>query len=277
MSEIQSRFVMVEGMRTHYLEAGKGPVVVLLHSGEFGGCAELSWEFNLQALSQHFHVLAPDWLGFGQSAKLFSFEDMWMMRVQHIASFLRTLCVERAHFIGNSMAGGVLLTVASMAEPLWPLNRIIIVSGGGDAPDNEARKTLNTYDGTLKHMRQIVKTMFANPEIYDNEAYIERRFQLSQEPGAWQCTAAARFKSPWGGEKIKRRPENYRQIKVPTLIIAGRRDSLREPGYPEALQNDIPGSELIVFPEAGHCSQIDEPEKFNRAAIEFLTRAGSIR
>jgi 2-hydroxymuconate-semialdehyde hydrolase len=277
MSEIQSRFVMVEGMRTHYLEAGEGQVVVLLHSGEFGGCAELSWEFNIKALSQHFRVLAPDWLGFGQSAKLFSFEDMWMMRVHHIASFLRTLCVERAHFIGNSMAGGVLLTVASMAEPLWPLSRIIVVSGGGNAPDNEARKTLNTYDGTLEHMRRIVKAMFVNPEIYNNETYIERRFQLSQEPGAWQCTAAARFKSPWSGEKVKRRPENYQQIKVPTLIIAGRRDSLREPGYAEVLQNDIPGSELIVFPEAGHCSQIDDPEKFNRTAVEFLTRVESVR
>ena len=46
MTAVHSRYVMVDGIRTHYLEGGDGPAVVLLNSGEFGGCAELSWEFN---------------------------------------------------------------------------------------------------------------------------------------------------------------------------------------------------------------------------------------
>ena len=73
MASVHSRYVMVDGVRTHYLEAGDGPAVVLLHSGEFGGCAELSWEFNIVALAGHFRVLAPDWLGFGRTDKLFDF------------------------------------------------------------------------------------------------------------------------------------------------------------------------------------------------------------
>lgn len=60
MKSVESKFADVEGMRTHYLEAGEGFPVVLLHSGEFGGCAELSWEFNLPALAEHFRVIAPD-------------------------------------------------------------------------------------------------------------------------------------------------------------------------------------------------------------------------
>ena len=66
MGGIESKFILVEGMRTHYFEGGRGFPMVLLHSGEFGASAELSWEFTLPALSQHFHVVAPDWLGFGQ-------------------------------------------------------------------------------------------------------------------------------------------------------------------------------------------------------------------
>ncbi|HTH98859.1 MAG TPA: alpha/beta hydrolase [Stellaceae bacterium] len=275
VANFHSRFLMVDGLRTHYLEAGSGPTVVLLHSGEFGACAELSWEFNIEALARHFHVLAPDWLGFGQSAKVFSFEDMWLMRARHTRHFLDALCIGKAHFIGNSMAGGVLLTIAAMAEPLFPIDRMIVVSGGGYAPENEFRKTLNTYDGTREHMKRIVEAMFINPKIRADEAYIDRRFRLSQEPGAWQCTAAARFKSPWGGGKAQRRPDDYGAIKVPTLIVAGAQDTLREPGYPQALQKDVPGSELVVFPEAGHCAQIDEPEAFNRVAIEFLGRGRS--
>jgi alpha/beta hydrolase fold len=71
----RSRFIEVDGMRTHYLEAGEGPPVVLLHSGEFGGCAELSWEYLIPDLAQHFRVIAPDWLGFGQTAKVHDFES----------------------------------------------------------------------------------------------------------------------------------------------------------------------------------------------------------
>src|SRR5882762_1596314 len=103
MSAIQSRFVDVLGMRTHYLESGRGFPVVLLHSGEFGASAELSFEFTLPALSDRFHVIAPDWLGFGESAKIFSFEDMRGFRIRHITAFLKVLGIGRAHFIGNSM------------------------------------------------------------------------------------------------------------------------------------------------------------------------------
>ncbi len=94
MGAVASKFVDVEGMRTHYLEAGKGFPLVLLHSGEFGGCAELSWELNLPALSEHFHVIAPDWLGFGELAKIFSFDDMVALRIRHIGALLKLLGIE---------------------------------------------------------------------------------------------------------------------------------------------------------------------------------------
>src|ERR1700756_5495409 len=137
MAEFDSRHILVDGMRTHYLQAGRGFPVVLLHSGEFGACAELSWEFTIPALAEHFHVLAPDWLGFGESAKIFSFDDMRGLRVKHSASFLKTLRIERAHFIGNSMGGGMLAAVAAMDEPVWPIDRMVLASAGGFAPVNE--------------------------------------------------------------------------------------------------------------------------------------------
>ena len=53
MDGVTSNYLVVEGIRTHYLTAGSGPLLVLLHSGEYGACAELSWERNLVALAQH--------------------------------------------------------------------------------------------------------------------------------------------------------------------------------------------------------------------------------
>ena len=270
MKDVSSNFVMVDGAKTHYLHAGSGFPVVLLHSGEFGGCAELSWEHNILALAEHFEVFAPDWLGYGQTAKLFSFEGMWDFRIQHIASFLVEVGVERAHFIGNSMGGTMLLATAASAVPSWPLEKIVVVAGGGAIPDNEARRILNSYDGSPEHMRQIVETMFANPAVARDEAYIERRHQLSRESGAWECTAAVRFKAPWREPSGMPVPPDYSSVRTPTLLVTGANDVLREPGFGPKLQAQIPGARLLVIEQSGHCPQIDAPDEFNRAVIAFL-------
>lgn len=271
MTNVESRHILVNGMRTHYLEAGHGFPVVLLHSGEFGGCAELSWEFTIPELAKRFHVIAPDWLGFGGSAKIFSFDDMRELRVHHITALLKTLCIDRAHFIGNSMGGGMLAAVAAKDPPDWPIEKMVLASAGGFAPVNDARKVLNSYDGSRDHMRRIVETtLLVSPLRYD-EAYLERRHRLSLAPGSWECTAAARFRRP-GANTGEREETNYRNIKRPTLIIAGGKDPLRETGYAKALQGEIENSELVEFPEAGHFPHIDMPEQFNEVVIGFLSR-----
>jgi len=271
MRGLESKFLNIEGMRTHYFEGGRGPHVVLLHSGEFGGCAELSWEFTAPALAEHFHIIAPDWLGFGESAKLFSFDDMRSLRVQHIAALLTTLHIEHAHFIGNSMGGGMLAQVAAQDHPVWPIDKIILASAGGFAPVNEARQILNSYDGTREHMKRILQTTLLVSPLRNDEAYLERRHRLSLVPGSWECTAAARFRRPGvkGGEK---EVIDYRNIRRPTLIVAGGKDPLRNPGYAQELQKEIAGSELAVFEEAAHFPHIDMPDRFNDAAIRFLSR-----
>jgi pimeloyl-ACP methyl ester carboxylesterase len=271
MDGVASKFAEFEGLRTHYLEAGKGFPLVLLHSGEFGGCAELSWEFNLLALAKHFRVIAPDWIGFGMSAKVFSFDDMVSLRIRHIGGLLKTLGVGRAHFIGNSMGGGVLARVAAMEEPSWPIERMVLASAGGFAPVNETRNILNSYDGSREHMKRILEATLLVSPLRRDEAYLDRRHKLSLVPGSWECTAVARFRRP--GLKTREREEtDYRNIKRPTLIVAGGKDPLREPSYAKGLQGEIAGSELIVFEEAAHFPHIDFPERFNEAAIEFLSR-----
>jgi 2-hydroxymuconate-semialdehyde hydrolase len=271
VSDIAEKYVDAGGFRTHYYEAGEGHPLVLLHSGEFGACAELSWEFNIGPLSEHFHVLAPDWLGFGKSEKVFSFEDMQALRIRHIAAFLETLGIERAHFIGNSMGGGQLARAAVMDPPAFPIVKMILGGAGGFAPRNEHRETLNTYDGTRDHMRRCIETLVQRGDLRADDSYLDRRHELSLEPGSWECTAAARFKMPGRGSS-GRSETDFSKIKFPTLIIAGERDPLRNPGYADELHAEIESSELVKFSDAGHCLQIDLPDAFNRAVIDFLSR-----
>ena len=118
MAAWDSRYVDVGGIRTHYLEAGRGPTLVLLHSGEFGGCAELSWEHNIGAFAEHCRVIAPDWLGFGRTDKLYDFAQGHRRVLSHMASFLREMRIDAADFVGNSMGGASVIRLADSKKVL---------------------------------------------------------------------------------------------------------------------------------------------------------------
>ena len=275
---MQGRTISIDDVTTHYFEAGvehKGrkPSVLLLHSAEFGGCAETSWEHNMPVLAQHYHVLAPDHLGFGLTDKIFDFNGQFNKRITHIRRFIEAMCVDKVHVMGSSMSGGLCLTVAARKQLDWPLASVTCCSGGGDAPDNEARKILNTYDGSKEHMRRIVEVMFVDPKWAADEAYIERRWKWSRVPGAWEATAVARFKAPFPREEDARAERNaidYGNIRVPALVIAGKLDPLRNPGYTDGFVPKIPDARLHVFENAGHMGNIECADEFNALCLEFL-------
>ena len=278
-----SKYVSVDGIGTHYLEAGDAmrgvrPSILLLHSAEFGGAAEITWAENINVLGQHYHVLAPDHLGFGRTEKIFDFGNQFERRIRHIKRFLEIMAVGPVHVMGSSMSGGLSLTVASRKQPDWPLRSVVCCSGGGDAPDNEARKILNSFDGTKEHMRAIVDTMFVDKSYAADEAYITRRWELATLPGAWEATAAARFKAPFR-EAARVRSERdhipYGNIAVPTLVFAGKYDPLRLPGYTDGFVPQIPRAQLHVFENAGHMGNIECADEFNARTLAFLAEIDS--
>jgi pimeloyl-ACP methyl ester carboxylesterase len=276
MTEIRSRFVDVDGVRTHYLEAGEGPCVVLLHSGEFGGAAEISWEFTLPALAERFRVVAPDWLGFGRTDKVFDFADGRARVWRHMRRFMEVMAIDEADFIGNSMGGSNLARIAATRPVILPIRSLVLCSGGGFTPETDERKTLLAYDGTSQAMAALLKAMLHDDKWGDDAAYVARRQELATMPGAWECAAAARFKSPvaaakgsgFGGADTTA----YENIAVPTLIVAGAEDRLREPGYAQELGKRIPDCEVHVLDACGHCPNIELARDFNLLALQFLEK-----
>ena len=220
---IYSRFVNVGGIRTHYLDAGDGPPIVLLHSGEFGGSAELCWEFNITALADGHRVIAPDWLGFGKTDKLRDFVSGSDRMVRHMAAFLETMAIDEADFAGVSMGGTTLLREAASVHGRFPIRRMVVASGGGFVPDNEERRSGLNYDGTPEMMRAILKSNFSDPKWYKDEEYIARRVAASIAPGAWEAVAAARFKSPQCAAAVPVRPARHHRLRADPRAHAGDR------------------------------------------------------
>ena len=94
--------------------------------------------------------IAPDQIGYGETAKVIDFDDGRRMRIRHVAQLLALLGVEEADFVGNSM-GGVNLIVDQTSElPLLPVNRMVMICGGGEILKNRFSNALFEYDGTLR-------------------------------------------------------------------------------------------------------------------------------
>jgi pimeloyl-ACP methyl ester carboxylesterase len=273
--DFQRKTAVVDGLATSYLEAGEGDPLVLLHGGEFGASAELGWERNIAALAAQYRVLAPDMLGFGQSAKVIDFVDGRGMRIRHVARFCEMLGIRSAHFVGNSMGAINLLNDATSDAPLLPVRSLVIICGGGEIQQNKHFEALQEYDATLPAMRRIVEALFYGAGYPADDEYVSRRYESSVAPGAWEAVAAARFRRP-GSSAASGRPATpssvrpYERIEVPTLVIEGADDKLLPTGWAAEIAKQIRHGRWAVVNEAGHCPQIEQSSTVKELLLGFL-------
>jgi 2-hydroxymuconate-semialdehyde hydrolase len=273
---IESRkFIDVDGLRTCYYEAGAGPTVVLLHGGEHGGCSEICWQFNFAQLARDFRVIAPDWLGYGKTAKVHDFESGAERRLNHMRRFIETLAIEEAHFVGSSMGGTLALKALSADPGFFPAASLTLLGAGGNSPDSAARRALIDYDCTLEGMRQVVDALFHDPKWANDADYVRRRHELSLEPGAWECAAAARLKNPL----VPDRPDvglidttPYDRLALPVLLIAGADDKIKQPGYADEVGRKLIDGEVHVIADCGHMPNIERASAVNDLLKRFVER-----
>ncbi len=103
MPEIQLTDGELDGLLVHYVEAGQGPAIVLIHG--LGGFAE-SWRHNIPELSRHGRVIALDLPGFGRSGKpRRAYTTAFLAHT--LDGFLRALGVDRVRLVGHSLGGAV--------------------------------------------------------------------------------------------------------------------------------------------------------------------------
>ncbi|MDX1884316.1 alpha/beta fold hydrolase [Mycolicibacterium sp. 120270] len=273
----QRKSILVDGLTTGYLEAGQGDPVVLLHGGEFGVSADIGWERNIAALADHYRVLALDMLGFGESAKVIDFNDGRGMRIRHIARFCDAVGIETAHFVGNSMGAVNLFVDATSEAPLLPARSLTMICGGGEIQRNEYSAALYDYDATLAGMRRIVEALFFRKAYPNDDAYVQRRYESSIAPGAWEALAAARFRRP--GLEPPPLPSSkraYDRIAVPTLVVEGAEDKLLPDGWAAEIAAQIPHGRSAVIERAGHCPQIEQPDAVNELLLDFLKNVSEL-
>jgi pimeloyl-ACP methyl ester carboxylesterase len=199
------------------------------------------------------------------------------MRIRHIAKFCAAVGVESAHFVGNSMGAVNLFVDATSESPVLPARSMVTICGGGEIQRNDYSAALYDYDATLSGMRRIVEALFHDPSYPADDAYVQRRYESSIAPGAWEALAAARFRRP--GLEPPSLPSSarpYQRIAVPTLVVEGECDKLLSPGWAADIAGQIPGGRWLVVQKAGHCPQIEQPSAVNELLMEFLTTSAEM-
>ena len=221
------RFVQAGAVRIRYHEAGEGEPLVLLHGGGPGASGWSNYSRNVEFLSKRFRVLIPDLPGFGGSGKSLPPDRLFTYLAGAMNAFLQPTGVDSAHFVGNSLGAVNMFVDATSEAPLLPARSLVMICGGGEIQRNEHSAALYDYDATLPGMRRIVEALFHDPAFRNDDEYVQRRYESSIAPGAWEALAAARFRRP--GLEPPALPSStraYERITVPTLVVEGECDKL---------------------------------------------------
>jgi pimeloyl-ACP methyl ester carboxylesterase len=271
MAAYQHRTVLVGDIRTHFLEAGRGPDLVLLHGGEYGSSAEITWKHNIGSLAERFHVIAPDMLGWGETDKIYNFSDPAGYRIKHIKNLLEAIGLTKAFFVGNSGGGGTILR-ASVTEPLpFQIQKIVTICGNASVFKTNSQADLENYTPSLENMKKLVALLYHDPR-WHTEDNIRERYQASIIPGAWEALSAARLRSP--AHQPRSTTEEFvnklSRLRVPLLLMSCEHDPLNQKDWDVQFQKIVPGSQVHRFKYSAHEPQIEETQEFNRVLTEFL-------
>jgi 2-hydroxy-6-oxonona-2,4-dienedioate hydrolase len=256
--------------KIHYLEAGRGAPVILLHgSGGEGG----RWMPTIQALAPDFRVIAPDQIGWGASDKPLTIYHGGVF-AEFLARFMREIGIAKAALVGQSMGAGVALQMAVKYPQM--VERMVLVNGGGftspndpprnsisAAPDWHARQIANA--GTLAESREYLQKMYYNHALITDEL-VEHNLILRLR-SAYTAESVQTANARGLGSLTE---EEVRGIKVPTLLVWGANDKLSPPANADKLNAAIAGSRKLLIDKAGHYPFIEHPDQFNAAVREFL-------
>jgi pimeloyl-ACP methyl ester carboxylesterase len=284
-TDLRHGYADLADARLHYVEAGEGPLVVLLH-----GFPEFwyGWRFQIPALAAAgFRVVAPDMRGYNLSSRP---SGVAAYAPRRLAADIRDLIAERgsdrARLAGHDW-GAAVAWLTAMAHP-DAVERLAILNvphprrmlEGLRTPRQMARSWYIFFfqlpwlpEQLLRAGRwRALRSMFerdARPGAF-TPADIERYVEAWSRPGAMTAMInyyRATFRRPPGGPTGRGMPP----VKAPTLVIWGERDHVLGPELADPRRADVPNLERVVrLPDASHWVQLDEPDRVNELLIEFF-------
>ena len=280
---VEERRINIGGLSTRYFTAGNdGPPLVLLHGDSDSA---LDWSWVLPTLAATHRVYAPDFPGFGDSAKP-NVDYSPGFLAQFVVDFLNTLGAERAVLVGNSLGGLVALRVAlSHSEQVAAL-ALVDSSGLGHLVNpllcqltlplyGEAAITFcKTPLGAKQRGWSRAALFFAHPSQAP-AAWLAEQERMAFLTGYLEATLSSLRAqlNIFGQRQVLL--DSLPQLKMPTLVVWGTNDLIFPKEQAQDAVSRLQQGHLALIPDCGHLPHIERPELFSAALSEFLTEVPS--
>jgi pimeloyl-ACP methyl ester carboxylesterase len=251
------------GLEIRVHEAGKGAPLLFLHGA--GGIFQEN-PF-LDELAKRYHVLAPEWPGYGESKGEEKIEDMLDFTL-HAWDVAEALGLEKPHVVGHSMGGMIAAEMACVAPN--DLAKLVLIGPAGLWLDEHPIPDLYSLFPVelaplLSHDPAVATRLLVGDKGLDfNDFEVLKAFLVVN---ARQMGTAAKILFPIPDRQLAKRL--YR-LKAPTRIIWGAEDRLIVPAYAKRWLELVPAADLVAIPEAGHLLPYERPAELVAAVRSFL-------
>jgi 3-oxoadipate enol-lactonase len=244
---------------------GRGDVVFFLHG--IGG-NKRNWHSNLPAFGAHWHAVAWDARGYGDSDDYEGPLD-FLDYARDIVRVLDHFHAAKAHIVGLSMGGRIALDFAALyPDRLLSLTLCDTHTGFAHFSEEKKREFIRLRKEPLEKglspsdIAEPIARSLCGPNVSVEAfgALVDSVSRLHKESYI-KCIEASTLAGTHG---------KLLDIRVPTHVIVGGDDKLTTPEMCRSLASEIPNSHFSVIPDAGHLVNIERPGEFNAIAIEFL-------
>jgi 3-oxoadipate enol-lactonase len=265
----------INGVHLHYESYGSGFPLVLAYG--LGGNTGM-WAGQIEAFARHYRLILWDPRGHGQSDSP-PRPDQYGVQIsaEDLCGLLDQLGIELAYVGGQSMGGGIAARFA-LAYPERVAALLIIDSASASGlPMAAAMRAMREKTIELAETRGMEAVadyvITANPNLRTQAgASPEARQRLRQmflelNPTGYAHTIRSLLAETFPAERLS-------TLTMPTLVLVGDEDPALEAA--KVPHQKIRGCQLVVLPQAGHLSNLDAPEAFNRSVLAFLHQVASL-
>ena len=269
--------VSIHGHDLAYVREGDGPAVLLLHG--IAGSSR-TWRDVIPRLAGRFTVIAPDLMGHGQSDKPVGDYSLGAF-ASGIRDLLEVLDVDRATVVGQSFGGGVAMQLAYQHPERC--ERLVLVDSGGLGREVSWMLRALTLPGSEYVMPVIFPGFVRDWGDGLFRSMGRHGIRLGRAAEMWSAYASLaesdnrqafartiRSVIDPGGQSVSALDRLYLANPLPTLIVWGDRDDIIPVEHAHAAHEAIPGSRLVVIEGVGHFPQIEAPDRFVDALVDFM-------
>ena len=267
---------LLNGVRIHYESYGQGFPLVFAY-GLGGNTTE--WAGQIPALSKKYRFIVWDPRGHGQSDSPPNLDQYGSGNSAYdLLALLDHLGIERAYVGGLSMGGGISTRFALIFPQRIAALIVIDSASASGLPTPPAALRMRHHivelalsegmdavaDYSIRHNPNISHTANSGPE---GERAV-REMYAALDPVGYAHSTLATVHPEFD-------PNLLSAIRAPTLVLSGDEDPALEAC--KLIHSKIAGSQMKIIPNAGHLSNLDQPEAFNQAVLDFLKEVDARR